>query len=118
MFFLLASFMMASLSMMRLQSLKMNLPSATVAKANTKPDLVKLMVDKVGNISIDKTPYSYIDTQHLLSERVKTNSALPVFISADHDATHEMVIHVLDMVKAAGIDKVSFDIANIPGGAK
>ena len=54
MFFLLAAFMLASLSLMRLQSLKMNLPSATVAKANTKPDMVKLMVDKLGNISIDK----------------------------------------------------------------
>jgi len=118
MFFLLASFMMASLSMMRLQSLKMNLPSATVAKANTKPDMVKLMVDKLGNISIEKQSYNYVDAQRYLSERVKTNSVLPVFISADHDATHEMVIHILDMVKAAGIDKVSFDIANIPGGAK
>src|SRR6476661_2694810 len=118
MFFLLASFMMASLSMMRLQSLKMNLPSATVAKANTKPDMVKLMVDKLGNISIEKQSYNYVDAQHYLSERVKTNSALPVFISADHDATHEMVIHILDMVKSAGIDKVSFDIAPQPGGTK
>ena len=31
MFFLLAAFMLASLSMIRLQSLKMNLPTATVA---------------------------------------------------------------------------------------
>jgi biopolymer transport protein ExbD len=118
MFFLLAAFMLASLSMMRLQSLKMNLPSATIAKANTKPDMVKLMVDKSGNISIEKQNYSYVDVQHYLSERVRTNSALPVFISADHDATHEMVIHILDMVKGAGIEKVSFDIATKPEGSK
>jgi biopolymer transport protein ExbD len=118
MFFLLASFMMASLSMMRLQSLKMNLPSATVAKANTKPDMVKLMVDQLGNISIDKQGYDYVAAQRYLTERSKTNSALPVFISANHDATYDMVIHILDMVKAAGIEKVSFDIAPQPGGNK
>src|SRR6476659_10026976 len=106
MFFLLASFMMASLSLMRLQSLKMNLPSATVAKANTKPDMVKLMVDKLGNISIDKQAYSFVDAERLLTERSRTNSALPVFNSGDHDATHEMMIHVLDMVKSAGIQNV------------
>src|SRR5882672_1404693 len=78
MFFLLAAFMLASLSMMRLQSLKMNLPSATVAKANTKPDMVKLMVDKLGSISIDKQSYSFVDAQRLLTERSRTNSALPV----------------------------------------
>jgi len=118
MFFLLAAFMLASLSMMRLQSLKMNLPSATVAKANTKPDMVKLMVDKLGNISIEKQSYAYVDAGRYLSERARTNSALPVFISADHDATYDMVIHILDMVKAAGIEKVSFDIAPAPGGSK
>jgi len=118
MFFLLAAFMLASLSLMRLQSLKMNLPSATVAKANTKPDMVKLMVDKLGNISIDKQAYSFVDAERLLTERSRTNSALPVFISGDHDATHEMMIHVLDMVKSAGIQNVSFDIAATPGGMK
>ena len=115
MFFLLAAFMLASLSLMRLQSLKMNLPSATVAKANTKPDMVKLMVDKLGNISIDKQAYSFVDAERLLTKRSRTNSALPVFISGDHDATHEMMIHVLDMVKSAGIQNVSFDIAATPG---
>jgi len=118
MFFLLAAFMMASLSMMRLQSLKMNLPSATVAKANTKPDMVKIAVDKLGNISIDKTPYNMVDAQHYLSERSRTNATLPVFISGDHDATHEMIIHVLDIVKSAGIQNVSFDISTAPGTAK
>ena len=54
MFFLLASFMLASLSMIRLQSIKMDLPTATTAK-KLKPDIVNIAVDKVGNISIDET---------------------------------------------------------------
>ena len=113
MFFLLAAFMMASLSMMRLQSLKMNLPSATVAKANTKPDMVRLEVDKLGNVSMEKRPINQVDLQHYLNERSKTNAALPVFITGDPDATHEMIIHVLDVVKSSGIENVSFDISKL-----
>jgi|SRR3954454_1376407 biopolymer transport protein ExbD len=118
MFFLLASFMMASLSMMRLQSLKMNLPSATVAKANTKPDMVKLEVDKVGNVSMDKHPINQVDLQDYLAERSKTNAAVPVFISGDPEATHEIIIHVLDVVRSSGMENVSIDISAKTTAAK
>jgi biopolymer transport protein ExbD len=33
-----------------------------------------------------------------------------VFISGDQDARHGDVIHVLDLVRSAGIDKVAFEI--------
>src|SRR5215468_3690879 len=71
MFFLLASFMMASLSMMRLQSIKMNLPTATVAKRNTKPDMVNIAVDKLGNITIEKQPYNFVQVKELLTAKAK-----------------------------------------------
>src|SRR5204863_337483 len=42
MFFLLASFMLASLSMLRLQSVKMDLPTAMTARRDFKPDIVNI----------------------------------------------------------------------------
>src|SRR5215813_15434747 len=81
MFFLLASFMLASLSMMRLQSIRMNLPTATVAKANTKPDMVNIAVDQFGNMSIDKEAYSVVQLKDLLTSKLKTNAVLPVYIT-------------------------------------
>jgi biopolymer transport protein ExbD len=111
MFFLLASFMMASLSMMRLQALKMNLPTATVARANTKPIIVNLAVDNLGNITIDKKPYNYVEVKEYLANKYKTNSAIPVFISGSDDATHGMIISVLDLVRSVGIQQVSFAIS-------
>ena len=57
MFFLLASFMMASLALMRLQAIRMNLPTATVS-TKTKSDMVKVHIDKNGDVSIDKRPYT------------------------------------------------------------
>src|SRR5215470_6700597 len=97
MFFLLASFMLASLSVMRLQSIHMDLPTATV--------------DKLGNVYIDKNIVSMVDLQNFLSNRYRINTNVPVYISGDKDATHGMIINVLDLVRRQGIQKVSFAIA-------
>ena len=118
MFFLLASFMMASLSMMRLQSIRMNLPTATVARKDTKPDMVNLAVDQLGNITIDKQPYDFVAVQQFLSNKFSTNASLPVYIAGNEEATHGMIINVLDLVKSVGIQNVSFAIAPTPPSAK
>ncbi len=110
MFFLLASFMMASLSMMKLQSIKMNLPTATVARRDKEPDMVKLSVDQFGNMTINKQGISQPDLEKLLIAKVKTNAAVPVYITGNEDATHGMIIHVLDVVRASGVQNVSFAI--------
>ncbi len=111
MFVLLASFMLASLSMIRLQSIKMDLPTATVAKRDFKPDIVNIGVDKAGNLFLEKKPVSMVELQTVLSNRFKSNTNVPVYISGDKDATHGMVISVLDLVRRQGIQKVSFAIA-------
>ncbi len=115
MFFLLASFMLASLSMMKLQSIKMNLPTATVARANKEPDMVKLNVDQFGNITINKQPYNQVELERLLVAKIKTNATVPVYITGNEDSTHGMIIHVLDVVRGAGIQNVSFALSPAPG---
>ena len=114
MFFLLASFMLASLSMIRLQSIKMDLPTATVAKRDFKPDIVNIAVDKVGNVFIEKKPVNLVELQTYLSNKFRVNTNVPVYISGDKDATHGMIIGVLDLVRRQGIQKVSFAIAPQP----
>jgi biopolymer transport protein ExbD len=116
MFFLLASFMLASLSMIRLQSIKMDLPTATVAKRDFKPDIVNIGVDKAGNLFIDKKGVSLIELQSYLSNKFHVNTNVPVYISGDKDATHGTVIGVLDLVRRQGIQKVSFAIAPASAG--
>ena len=54
MFFLLASFMMVSLQMDRAQNIKVNLPSASMARADYKPDMINLAVDKAGAVWLEK----------------------------------------------------------------
>jgi biopolymer transport protein ExbD len=110
MFFLLASFMLVSLSMVNLKSVKLNLPTATTATPDTRKDFLDISVDKSGGVFLDKKPVGDRELRQSLIGRQRTNPKLRVFISGDRDARHGDVIHVLDVVRAAGIDKVAFEI--------
>jgi len=110
MFFLLASFMLVSLSMVNMKSVKVNLPTATSATPALKKDFVDISVDKTGGVFLDKKP---VASHELVSTLVKLQESKPnlrVFISGDRDARHGDIIHVLDLVRSAGIDKVAFEI--------
>jgi len=114
MFFLLASFMMVSLTMIKLQSIKMDLPTATQATRDFKPDIVNISVDKLGDIYIEQTRKTHAELHSYLTNRLHANTNIPVYISGDKDATHGSVIYVLDLVRKAGIQKVSFAISAPP----
>jgi biopolymer transport protein ExbD len=114
MFFLLASFMMASLTMIKLQSIKMDLPTATAASRDFKPDILNISVDKLGDVYVGKTQVTVVQLQNILSNRYRINTNLPVYISGDKDASHGSVIHVLDIVRREGIQKVAFAITPAP----
>jgi len=111
MFFLLASFMMVSLTMIKMQSIKMDLPTATQAKRDFKPDILNISVDKSGDIYVEKKPVNVVELHNVLSNRFRANTNLPVYISGDKDASHGAVIRVLDLVRREGIQKVSFAVS-------
>lgn len=112
MFFLLAAFMLASLSMIKLQSIQMDLPTATMAKRDFSPDIVHIAVDRIGDVYIEKKQVNIVQLREYLAEKFKANTNVPVYISGDKDATHGAVIRVLDIVRREGIQKVSFAIAS------
>ena len=114
MFFLLASFMMASLTMIHMQSIKMDLPTATMATRDFKPDIINISVDKAGDVYIEKKLMNGADIRSYLSNKFRINTNVPVYISGDKDATHGSVIRVLDIVRREGIQKVSFAISTQP----
>jgi biopolymer transport protein ExbD len=114
MFFLLASFMMVSLQMQKVRTLKASLPTATLASSTTKPDMVNLMVDKFGQVSADDKPTSLTDLFTLLTDRYRANTNLAVYITGTRDATHGSMIYVLDFVKGIGIQRVAIAVKAAP----
>jgi biopolymer transport protein ExbD len=114
MFFLLASFMMVSLQMQIVRTVKANLPTATLAISDTKPDMVNLFVNRDGQVSVDKQQISLPELNTLLTNRFSSNTNLPVFITGAKDATHGSVVFVLDFVKRAGIRNVAIAVKAAP----
>ena len=110
MFFLLASFMLVSLSMVNLKSVKVNLPTATTATLETKNDFASISVDRDGAVYLDKQPVGPNELALRLNAWHHTNENLRVFISGDQDVRYGAVIHVLDLVRSTGIQKVAFEI--------
>jgi biopolymer transport protein ExbD len=114
MFFLLASFMMVSLQMQIVRTLKANLPTATLATSNKKPDIVNLNVNKDGDVSVDDQPMAFPELFSMLTNRYSMNTNLPVYITGANDATHGSVMFVLDFVKRAGIHNVAIAVQAAP----
>ena len=83
MFFLLASFMLVSLSMTKQRTVDVNLPAADTAQTNLKPDNISLAVTASGQLFIEKQAISLDALEAILKERLKANKDLPVFISGD-----------------------------------
>ena len=110
MFFLLAAFMLVSLSLVNLKRVNVNLPTATQANSETLKGFVNISVDKSGLIYLDLKPLGRHELAATLAAWQQTNAALRVLISGDQDARHGDIISVLDLVRSTGIDKVAFEI--------
>lgn len=109
MFFLLASFMLVSLSMVNMKGVKVNLPTATTATNETKKDFITVTVDKAGLAYLDAKPVGDHELVQALSAKRQVDATLRVFISGDQDSRHGDMMRVLDLVRSAGIEKVAFE---------
>ncbi len=114
MFFLLASFMMVSLTMQHLQSTSVNLPTATQARSTVKPDMATITVDRFGQVLLDDRPLSFAELSAVLAQRAATNPKYPVYIQGQPETSHAAMIYVLDLVKRAGLNKVAFSVKPAP----
>jgi biopolymer transport protein ExbD len=121
MFFLLASFMMVSLSQTHMKGIKVNLPSQQTLASNQPKDFV--------SIRVGAGPVYYMENQALnddnevmnrLDQLHKANPDLKVSISAEMMALHGDVIKVLDHVRTLKIQKVGYQIraAQLGGGPR
>jgi biopolymer transport protein ExbD len=115
MFFLLASFMMVSLSQVSMKGWKVDLPDGKSGEVQNKKDYVSLSVDKEGTYYFDKTVIKLEDISGRLQQIYKTNPEAKVFIRGDREAVHGNVTRMLDQVRSSGFTKLSFEIRSRAG---
>ncbi|HEY6070637.1 MAG TPA: biopolymer transporter ExbD [Chthoniobacterales bacterium] len=116
MFFLLASFMMVSLSQTHMKGIRIQLPSPNTPPPNTVKDYVSIRVGAGNTVSFDG---AYVQDEQVMPYLFQLHAANPgikVSISAEGMARHGDVITVLDKVRRAGIQKVGYQIRAASGG--
>jgi biopolymer transport protein ExbD len=111
MFFLLASFMMVSLSQTHMKGIRVNLPSANyVPPANPIKDYIAIRVTEGGLIYFDNEPVLGDDVLNRLYQLHQQNKDIKVSLSAELLATHGDVITLLDKIRLSGITKIGYQI--------
>jgi biopolymer transport protein ExbD len=123
MFFLLASFMMVSLSQTTMKGMKVALPVGASGKTQSKKDYVALSVDKDGYYYFDKQKIALEEILPKLQQIYRTSPEAKIFIRGDREAVHGNVTRMLDQIRSSGFSKISFEIksqatAGVPGAAK
>ena len=120
MFFLLASFMMVSLSQVHMKGIKVNLPTGQTGETQTKSQYISVSVDKDGHPYFDKAEMNYDQLIAKLKQVHDEDPEAKVFLRGDADTVHGNIIRVLDILRSVGFYKVAFEIKsealkNMPG---
>src|SRR3954454_22881797 len=109
MFFLLASFMMVSLSQVHMKGMKVNLPTGQSGETQPKNQYISVSVNKDGNVFYDKNEVTYEQLLIKLRQEYATNPDAKVFVRGDAETVHGNIIRVLDTLRAAGFYKIAFE---------
>src|SRR6516165_3961205 len=101
MFFLLASFMMVSLSQTHMKGINVNLPSQSLPPPDKPKDFVSIQVREGDAVYVDGRYTDPDEVEPILYRLHQANADLKVSISAEMLALHGDVIRVLDQVRHA-----------------
>ena len=109
MFFLLATFVMVSLSMVKNRGITVVLPQAASGTTEDRKDHVSISLSEAGELYLDKQEISQEQLVESLRKLREQNAELKVFINGDQNARLGLAIAVLDQVRRLGISKVAFE---------
>ena len=108
MFFLLATFMLASLSMQNLHSMPVDLPKGSTASAPPTTPLT-LTVTREDKIYLNETPVTLDNLAETLGSRL-TGRDHSVIIAADQSSQNGVVVRAMLEARHAGVEHFLFAI--------
>ena len=99
------------------QSVPLDLPKAASGQEVQTVFSIILLAD--GTTQVDSHPVDNDDAVLALSKEARTkNPELRAVIKADSAVPHGRVIHVLDLLKQAGVSKIAFGVSPVPPAPK
>ena len=113
-FFLLATFVMVSISMVKQKGIPVVLPSASTSAPQEKKEHVVITLSEAGQLYLDKTEMTQEDLFAKIRLLKSQNLDLPILINGDANARLGLAIQVLDEARRLGITKVAFETVPKP----
>jgi len=108
-FFLLATFVMVSMSMIQNQGINVNLPIAASSTPQDRKDYSSISVTEAGEYFFNKESVTLEQLVERLKEVKSADRDPRVFINGDQKAELGKAIAVLDEVRKLGISKVAIE---------
>jgi biopolymer transport protein ExbD len=108
-FFLLATFMLVSLSMVKNKGIPVNLPVASTSAPQDHTQDTTLTIAKDGTLYFNKEPLRLDELPARLHQLQAQQPDPKVFIRGDEQAYFGAAVAVLDDLRLAGITKVAID---------
>ncbi len=90
-------------------SISVELPQASTGEAS-EPTTVALTLTKTGDLYLNGAPTDEASLKAYLPGVVKSDPRTQAVIAADKEVTHGKVIHLIDLVRTAGIFKFALNI--------
>ena len=107
MLFLLVFFMISTIYMVQTNTVPVNLPQATSASHESRPNIVPIAVTAKGDVLYDKDAKPTKNLAASVTETLKKDPDTVFVLRGDRKADYERVVAVLDVLKKAGTRHVS-----------
>ena len=104
-------FLMITTTYSKFAELQINLPTADAQKQLERPNEINITVNAAGQYTINRRPVAIRDASGLSDEMRRAAGELKdpvVVISADSNATHQSVIHIMEAARLAGYSRITF----------
>jgi len=110
-------FLMVTTTYQRVAELQITLPEADAERPKDRPKEINVGVDAQGRYVINRNVFTFTTAAALadaLKEAAGGAKEPVVIVSADANATHQAVIHVMEAARAAGYVHITFATQSPP----
>lgn len=105
---LLVIFMVTAPMLVR-EQMSVNLPKAQSGEKSAS-QAISIVIDKTGSVLMAEKPIAMEQIEDEIKSLIAKNPNAQAVISADQDAKHGDVVHVMDLVKKAGLTRFAIQI--------
>lgn len=105
-FFLLVFFMMATLTMVQMEGIKVDLPQAQGVQVEEQ-EKATITITKEGLIYVEKESCGCSQLVNHLGPLVKANPNMAIILNADKEANYGLVIQAMSEIRKAGITRIA-----------